>query len=76
MAKSTSSSLKSTTPARTFSVNHYGLALMAAESGMGIAMGRETLVRPLLAAGTLVSPCPLPIASERGYRSHLSARES
>lgn len=52
---------------RTFSVNHYGLALMAAESGMGIAMGREALVRPLLAAGTLVSPSPMPVASERGY---------
>ncbi len=52
---------------RTFSVNHYGLALMAAESGMGIAMGRETLVRPLLASGSLVSPCPLQVASERGY---------
>lgn len=52
---------------RTFSVNHYGLALMAAESGMGIAMGREVLVRPLLASGTLVSPCPMPVVSERGY---------
>ena len=40
---------------------------MAAESGMGIAMGREALVRPLLAAGTLVSPSPMPVASERGY---------
>ena len=40
---------------------------MAAESGMGIAMGREALVRPLLDSGALVSPCPEVVPSERGY---------
>lgn len=52
---------------RTFSVNHYGLALLAAESGMGVAMGREVLVRPLLDSGVLVSPCSESVPSERGY---------
>jgi LysR family transcriptional regulator, D-serine deaminase activator len=52
---------------RTCSFNLYRLALQAAESGMGIAMGREVLVRPLLASGALVSPCPELVPSERGY---------
>jgi len=34
---------------------------------MGVAMGREVLVRPLLASGALVSPCPERVPSERGY---------
>ena len=29
--------------------------------------GRGPLVPPLLSAGTLASPCPMPVASERGY---------
>ena len=40
---------------RHYGFNHYQMALQAAQGGMGVAMGREVLVRSLLEQGVLVA---------------------
>lgn len=60
---------------RHYGFNHYQMALEAALAGMGVAMGRRVLVRPLLEQGALVAVGP-EVAAGRNYelmapREHL-----
>lgn len=50
-----------------YSFNNYHMALQAARNGMGIAMGRETLARPLINAGILCCPFDLTVSPGYGY---------
>ncbi|MFC6490753.1 LysR substrate-binding domain-containing protein [Nitratireductor sp. GCM10026969] len=49
------------------SFNTYTLALQAAQSGQGVALGWRGLVDDLLAAGVLVPACDLTLETDRGY---------
>lgn len=50
-----------------YSFNNYHMALQAAKNSMGIAMGRETLVLPLIKAGILCCPFNLSVTPGHGY---------
>ncbi|MCS2163111.1 LysR substrate-binding domain-containing protein [Scandinavium sp. H11S7] len=50
-----------------YSFNHYQMAIQAAESGIGVLMGRKLLIQPLLDSGRLVALSELTIASGMGY---------
>jgi LysR family transcriptional regulator, glycine cleavage system transcriptional activator len=49
--------------------SHAGLLIEAAVHGLGVALGRLSLVTDHLTAGTLVSPCPL--ATPTAYQYHV-----
>lgn len=49
------------------SFNTYTLALQAAQSGQGVALGWDGLVDDLLAAGVLVHACDMALETDRGY---------
>lgn len=49
------------------SFNTYTLAVQAAQSGQGVALGWHGLVEELLANGTLVTACDVTLTSDRGY---------
>lgn len=49
------------------SFNTYTLALQAAQSGQGVALGWHGLVDDQLAAGVLVPACDLTLETDRGY---------
>ncbi|GKX55118.1 LysR family transcriptional regulator [Leminorella grimontii] len=53
--------------ARYYGVNNHSIAVQMAESGLGVVMGRLTLIEPLLAAGRLVSLSDEAVASPFGY---------
>ena len=60
---------------RHYGFNHYQMALQAAQGGMGVAMGREVLVRSLLEQGSLVAVGGPAVAAGRNYEL-ISPREN
>lgn len=60
---------------RHYGFNHYQMALQAAQGGMGVAMGREVLVRSLLEQGVLVAVGGPAVAAGRNYEL-ISPREN
>lgn len=52
---------------RHYGFNHYLMALQAAQNSMGVIMGRERLVRPLLETGELISPGEHMVSAGRDY---------
>lgn len=60
-----------------YGFNHYQMALQAAQGGMGVAMGREVLVRNMLEQGVLVAVGGPAVAAGRNYEliSPLENRE-
>jgi LysR family D-serine deaminase transcriptional activator len=60
---------------RHYGFNHYQMALQAAQGGMGVAMGREVLVRNLLEQGSLVAVGGPAVAAGRNYEL-ISPREN
>lgn len=54
-------------PAGSLSFNTYTLAIQAAQSGQGVAIGWHGLIDELLASGTIVKACETTLDSERGY---------
>lgn len=53
--------------ARCYGVNNHSIAVQMAESGLGVVMGRLTLIEPLLTAGRLVSLSDEAVSSPFGY---------
>lgn len=52
---------------RHYSFNHYHMAIQAAESDIGILMGRTKLIQPFLESGTLVALSEQSVPSGMGY---------
>ncbi len=52
---------------RHYGFNHYLMAVQAAKQGMGVVMGRECLVKPLLESGELIAPCGPVVPAGRDY---------
>ncbi|MEZ2604116.1 LysR substrate-binding domain-containing protein [Kluyvera intermedia] len=50
-----------------YSFNHYHMAIQAAESGMGVMMGRTTLIQPQLQSGQLIALSAVPVPSGMSY---------
>lgn len=53
--------------AGSLSFNTYTLAMQAAQTGQGVALGWHGLVDELLAGGTIVEACNVTLTSDRGY---------
>ncbi|WP_274425672.1 LysR substrate-binding domain-containing protein [Chelativorans sp. YIM 93263] len=53
--------------AASLSFNTYTLAIQAAQSGQGVALGWHGLIDDQLASGTIVQACDLALDSDRGY---------
>lgn len=53
--------------AGSLSFNTYTLAIQAAQSGQGVAIGWLGLIDELLASGTIVNACETTLDSDRGY---------
>jgi len=52
---------------RHYSFNHYHMALQAAESGMGVMMGRKLLIQASLESGKLIPLSDKPVLAPMGY---------
>ena len=52
---------------RYYAVNNHSIAIQMAENGLGVMMGRQTLIQPLLDVGKLVALSPHRVPSPFGY---------
>lgn len=52
---------------RYYAVNNHAIAIQMAENGLGVMMGRQTLIQPALASGRLVALSEEKVASPFGY---------
>ncbi len=52
---------------RYYAVNNHSIAIEMAINGLGVVMGRKTLIQPLLAAGKLVALSEQEVMSPFGY---------
>lgn len=48
-------------------MNNHSIAIQMAENGLGVMMGRQTLIQPLLDVGKLVALSPHRVPSPFGY---------